>query len=983
MKKILKVLIITFLFTTFCTMVKVEASTNKTYSEAVNMQAQIDEGLDDQNDSSLIGTVGWSIARLALDTILEYLTKFIFSVAGMIEGLVKNFCGKIFGVPVFPWADLIVFNCLPYLDVNFFAYDTNAIFEVGSFDSIIRNVYYSLLIMSVSVIGIGVAITAIRLAASTIAADKAKYKEAITRCVYAVVMLLSLHFVLSFLFYMNEQVVIAASNILINSTDDFEFPPTSVSKEALSSWVSASAYGVAGQALTWDISNYTSNIGNVVSGWFGGGGKARVQEVINKYGDACSLAMDKGLSIETPSKIGCYLLSNSDYYKYRWQDYLWTSNSSMASSLLNYDYVLKSNFGVAGATDTEVARSAYALVWDIYNIIKADNEEQLHDLYYDSGIYTHDTALDQDKLDSGKKHAYKVVKAAYQEIVLGQSTQVDVMSSLAKLFKEGSYGSLDDKTDYDPISTLLYAILMIQSLMLLINYIKRIFYVLVLSIIGPIVVVYDFVLGSINSKNKVFNVWIKELCSLIFVQAFQALLMALMLSIVVNLYHDAITTGDSGSRNAMGIYAVIILVLIPKVELLVKRIFGLGSGVMNDSMIAGRDSLLKTGLALKLGGRVLNNAGKTIGGLAGLASTFPGGMARKKVRIAENNYNASLNRSNNNLALGNSEPDGERQNAGRGIASVGRNYSINDSNSRNGRLGTSSAGSLGNLTADDLASAIKKANDDSPEDALNKAKHELTQQRLNSLHKAASGVTETIGAIGGAGLGAVVSLGTGGDDLISDMMIGMGVGDKVGEAAANATIGNATRINENSYQRKKLNDKLRKSEDKLRESRNINNSQAVYNAVVREAASRNNTSSNGASPSVSQNKPKTRTLKNVKPVSEKIKQQKKEYENARNKVVSNIEVRNNVASSNNVHKDSQLKEINAQIKSDKRELASKNKSYNESRAKIQRAVSGKATTGNYKMASRTINQNNTSNLNNSTSTGSTNMNSINNVDDLN
>ena len=47
------------------------------------------------------------------------------------------------------------------------------------------------------------------------------------------------------------------------------------------------------------------------------------------------------------------------------------------------------------------------------------------------------------------------------------------------------------------VSATCYAIFVVQSLMFLVAYLKRFFYVIILSVIGPIVVVYDYFIKSI------------------------------------------------------------------------------------------------------------------------------------------------------------------------------------------------------------------------------------------------------------------------------------------------------------------------------------------------------------------------------------------------------------------------------------------------------------------------------------------------------
>lgn len=76
----------------------------------------------------------------------------------------------------------------------------------------------------------------------------------------------------------------------------------------------------------------------------------------------------------------------------------------------------------------------------------------------------------------------------------------NIISSLAEKFKNDAIAIKDDNygTDADTayIAVYLYAIMLVQSIMLLLNYIKRVFYVLLLSVLAPIVIIYDFFLGA-------------------------------------------------------------------------------------------------------------------------------------------------------------------------------------------------------------------------------------------------------------------------------------------------------------------------------------------------------------------------------------------------------------------------------------------------------------------------------------------------------
>ena len=156
-------------------------------------------------------------------TLTGILTICIVTVGKLIENLTAwtiNFLTKTGNE--FPWADLIIFNTIPILDVNFInPADGSLMKSNGSFTTIgntIRNVYFTGLSIALGFMGIVDAIMAIRLAISSIASDKARYKEAIVTWLTALVLLFGAHFLLSFAFYLNEKLVEVASQIVTDAT---------------------------------------------------------------------------------------------------------------------------------------------------------------------------------------------------------------------------------------------------------------------------------------------------------------------------------------------------------------------------------------------------------------------------------------------------------------------------------------------------------------------------------------------------------------------------------------------------------------------------------------------------------------------------------------------------------------------------------------------------------------------------------------------
>lgn len=377
-------------------------------------------------------------------------------------------------------------------------------------------------------------------------------------------------------------------------------------------------------------------------------------------------------------------------------------------------------------------------------------------------------------------------------------------------------------------------------------------------------------------KNKIFSVWFREVCSLIFVQSMQALLLTIMLSVVVKLYIGA--QDNYVAQQSMGVYAIFILALIPKVELLVKKIFGMGSGVMDDSMIGGKRSLLKTGIALRLGSSVLNNAGKVIGGVGMMAGAGLAGI--RQSRISKNNEETANIRGNidkKKLEIGNRSSQG--------------NLTALDASTS-----STNTGSLGGYSLDDLTSAIKSANAPDYDEANRKKKHEISQRALKGLQQTTSGFAETAGAMGGAAVGGIVGLGTGGDDLLNDMLIGAGIGDKAGKMATNLTLGTVVAANELGYQYGVGKREVQKSKEKK------NKAQQEYDELVKQASSQtrrvstsratpspeptNNTSNSsriisGARTMSTSTKKSSSTTSTVKTASQLTTDQRKVYEKAK------------------------------------------------------------------------------------------------------
>lgn len=262
-------------------------------------------------------------------------------------------------------------------------------------------------------------------------------------------------------------------------------------------------------------------------------------------------------------------------------------------------------------------------------------------------------------------------------------------------------------------------------------------------------------------KNDIFGAWLKELCSLIFVQTFQAFLLAIVMSVIVKILASSSSAAMEGGLDAVGILAIFALASFSKIELLIKNIFGLTSGVGDPSLANGHKSFMGSMLAIKGLGRTLNNGGKMIGGAGkALGGQFRMWKAKKDVLDGE------LGKTGLNEKTPRDLPPSPSIG---GVASTG------------GAI-TRLSEEMANLTSalKEQAGKTEEKGKDDKRKALNDAIANAKKERNEGLKTMFSGAAETVGALHGAVAGGVYGLSRG-DKIGESMAVGAGTGDYVGE----------------------------------------------------------------------------------------------------------------------------------------------------------------------------------------------------------
>ena len=154
------VLVFTFIFSTSF------AAINEDYYNDIKSTVEVDNSKVDQAAKS--------------SPVLDAISLLVYAVGSLLEKILGYIFKAMSGDNVFPWADAILFNAIPMLDINVF--NPSGASFVATMQEVIVSTYWTIFSLALSFFGIAIMITAIKLVVSTIASDKALYKQAVVKC---------------------------------------------------------------------------------------------------------------------------------------------------------------------------------------------------------------------------------------------------------------------------------------------------------------------------------------------------------------------------------------------------------------------------------------------------------------------------------------------------------------------------------------------------------------------------------------------------------------------------------------------------------------------------------------------------------------------------------------------------------------------------------------------------------------------------------
>lgn len=128
------------------------------------------------------------------------------------------------GILSFPFPDSIVFNRMAFFDPNFInptqVGGKNA--PVYILQGTISSLYYTFFILALTIFVIAAMIIGIKLAISSIASEKAQYKQALSNWVFGIILLFTVHILMAGIFAINEGITAVAYEVA--GTIKFKLP---------------------------------------------------------------------------------------------------------------------------------------------------------------------------------------------------------------------------------------------------------------------------------------------------------------------------------------------------------------------------------------------------------------------------------------------------------------------------------------------------------------------------------------------------------------------------------------------------------------------------------------------------------------------------------------------------------------------------------------------------------------------------------------
>lgn len=741
------------------------------------------------------------------DALSNAVGQLIYTVGNLLEKLFTLIILAVSGTPAFPWSDKIIFNAVPLLDINFINPNVNSLFgSAGGLQGLIRNVYFTVLSLSITFFGIGVVLMAIKLVTTAIAEEKAKYNEAIMNWLIGLTLLFTIHYGISFIFYLNESLVQVASGIVKDQLKDSD---VAKGLEVDNTYKAKVVVNFLNSQM--DVGDSWMNFGSEVGAW----SQAAVDALFGNLNWAKSdldnseknQATEASKYILSPDNINFayYLISDDNAKKTLGE----IKDIDLNKTPGGDKFGQYAQAFIPFATGSSSFKNIIAVA-QFMNYVNTTTPAML------PGINSQiKNGTDFEK--TREKFRLQCYNYFVSKTSSSDATTVNIIQDLGDYFKGAAfYADVSNgqwkKNTASIQNAIMYTILVVQSILYFFAYIKRLFYVIILALMAPVMIVYNFFVKSISGggKNDVFGNWIKEFCVIVFTQTLQAFIFAIIIVIIIKANANAGVNGvtEPQDKNAgVALIGIVALASLGKIEDLVKDMLGFKSSIHDSSMRGGMKSLM-AGMAIggAVKNRVFSNAGKLKNGIS---EAWSSGKARK---AEENRYNKKLalygfgseGSNNGQNSPNNGNPSKTEDLVSKEYQDKAHEADANEATAAGAQNDKKAIAEQQKLNQRQFSLADRVKLDDlrnAHEDRLS----EIKKKKHEGWKKIASSGIETIGATGGAIAGASLGLGTGDiKDAIAAAGVGSIAGDWAGEQAVNLSNFTKDRVNDiNSYVEKR------------------------------------------------------------------------------------------------------------------------------------------------------------------------------------
>lgn len=515
--KLGKILFCLFLLINFLEYTNVFAEINQQYD--VGLLTNTNDG----DENSLLSVIG--------DVVLPI----VLPVFTIIETLVSQIMKAITNQKFFPWGDMIVYNAVPILDINFINPSNGSLFKSihgveTAIGTTVKSTYFSILAICIGFLGVAVAINVIKLMISTIAGEKAKYKEMINKTLLTIVLIFGMHYLIAFVFYANEQLVNVASELTVKlvGEDTAKKAKTNIddANDKDNERIVENFFDDCDHTSWWSPITVAKKVVKEFFNWLSGlfsddddddktvtiEGKERDEKKGNKPFPSKKDFINYIKETESGIDVASFLLKD---YTYR-RDRVWSVKGNDSNQFSQNWWGPLRSLGNTALWVTGIMDTGLLGLQNLYNdvtyvcvhmynakVIKnSDDYEGLVEYYMD---IINDPSKSEDER-KGANTALLYVNAYYKYVYDGDDKNVNgvetIISNLGNYFKQNIYytdvkGGKWSPTKFNVMPCILYCTFVLQSLMFLFSYVKRLFYVIILSLFGPVTVIYDYIMKSL------------------------------------------------------------------------------------------------------------------------------------------------------------------------------------------------------------------------------------------------------------------------------------------------------------------------------------------------------------------------------------------------------------------------------------------------------------------------------------------------------